>query len=94
MTEQEILEIQRGCEGVTEGPWMAAEGGTTVVGLPIVASPMGAVIANCMWAPSAMPHADEMNKLAQARADHIARLDPATVRELCQLALKGLKGGE
>lgn len=94
MTREQIEEIRKGCEGVTEGRWIAAAKPSSVVGWPIV-SQTGRNIASMNyvhWSDTnpAVPGDHAFNRESKANANHIARLDPATVRALCDLALAGL----
>jgi len=84
MTRDQIEAIAAGCEGVTPGSWRLEA--TTIYGDP----------DGGMWSRIALgpyPHSSARStrhKQWVADALHIARLDPATVRELCRLALIGL----
>jgi hypothetical protein len=85
--EAALNEIEAGLEGVTEGPWRARKIGdstaTYVGGVPVISpgqkhskQPFLGVLC-CLQEP--------------ADAAHIARLDPATVRELIRLARLGIE---
>lgn len=96
MTEEQINEMLAGCEGVTEGPWYECDGpwfryGQTGV---LAGSPDPHV---CKWiADTDMDEtANEDDPIPSdvrhANAAHIARCDPSTIRQLCELALDGLR---
>lgn len=94
MTREQIEEIRKGCDGVTPGKWNAAAKPSSVVGWPIV-SQTGRNIASMnyvQWSSTnpAVSGDRAFNRESKSNAEHIARLDPATVRALCDLALAGL----
>lgn len=94
MTREQIEAIRNGCEGVTPGRWIAAAKPSSVVGWPVV-SEAGRSIASMNyvhWSEHnpAVSGDRTFNRESKANAEHIARLDPGTVSELCRLALVGL----
>lgn len=82
LTVAQLDEIERGCEGVTPGPWREEN------------QPFGSAIYIKGGKTIATAHgslAITKEKLPNdLNAEHIARLSPEVVRELCQLAREGL----
>ena len=75
ITLAQLSEIERSCDGVTAGPWYFEISGE--VSAPSPYRKMGRSFTGIFTSPSDGPH--------------IARLDPATVRELVRLARIGLE---
>jgi hypothetical protein len=78
LTPEQLDEIEKGCEGVTPGPWVYSEDGDD----DFISSPKGRGDVHCdtSYYPSGLKTEDAM---------HFARLDPTTVRELVRLARMG-----
>lgn len=97
ITREEIGEIMAGCEGVTPGPWAAREMARygEVRGYFVQAPDV-----NGFGYGAELLAEDEYRDIEgrepgivrwKADAGHIARLDPGTVKALCELALSALK---
>jgi hypothetical protein len=78
LTNEQIKEIRDGCEGVTGGDWFALQGRK----YSRISSNAYATQGFYLSLASNLLHKD---------AAHIARLDPTTVRALCDMAEKCLK---
>lgn len=81
---ERIAEIERGCEGVTPGPWgfeQTAEGMADMR----VFSDRGMAHRHGFTVALVAPQQEDFD------AAHIARLDPATVLALCSAARKGIQ---
>lgn len=78
ITAERIEEIEKGCEGVTPGPWGANSEGDI--------APHSDQHNAGYW----IAHLEDCGPNWKANAAHIARLDPATVRDLCALARSAL----
>ena len=78
ITPEKLDEIECGLEGVTPGPWEAEKGGR------------GSWIKGSTSEWAAMGCGDT-DASADANSEHIARMDPATVRELVRLARVGME---
>lgn len=76
LTKERIEEILAGCEGVTPGPWREGVDGNQRIYGPDNAGEASGLIASFV---------------RRFDLSHITRLDPATVRTLCTLALKAEK---
>ena len=76
ITLAQLSEIERSCDSVTPGPWEFNKRGGEIE----AANPHS---ARSPWAVGMIYHVGD--------GPHIARLDPATVRELVRLAKIGLE---
>lgn len=77
MTREQIETILKGCEGVTPGPWHK---GNQIIGSKATTGFTRHLVEN-LW---------QQDQQGDKDFSHIARCDPATIRELCRLALAGL----
>jgi hypothetical protein len=105
MTPDRIQEILEGCEGVTPGPWYREstenedeEGKFTSFSLcaddGTIADTLNSDIATLKEEQDITEDGvfyDLVDIVGVQNIDHLSRLDPDTVRQLCLLALKGLE---
>lgn len=83
LSAERLREIINGCEGISIGPWKRVE---AYAGLTLVEAPNG-TLCKVPWDRSDMG-------TAHRDAAHIARLDPATVKAMAELALKAVEPQE
>ena len=105
MTLDRIKEILEGCEGVTPGPWYRDsvqneddEGKFTSFSLHsdegVIADTLNSGLASLKEEQDLTEDGvfyDLVDIVGVQNIDHLSRLDPDTVRQLCLLALKGLE---
>jgi hypothetical protein len=80
MTEARVREILDGLEGVTPGPWTMVD----------VSPGSNAMVCDMTDTILSVHRRTRPKKFEVAIADHVARLDPDTVRGLCTLALSAI----
>jgi hypothetical protein len=92
MTLDEIDRIEAGLEGVTPGPWIRSgiqQGGLDQHGKFLAAGPDGALL---FFSPIGKTGKEQATCIRDL--NHIARLDPDTIRSLLALARRGLAAGD
>ena len=88
LTEEQIREILAGCEGVSEGPWKTHPVDDT----SIINSSGRDVATTCDSSQTEREDSYDVEyERMEKDASHIARCDPDTIRNLCELALDGLR---
>lgn len=91
LTEAQIREILAGCEGVTPGPWEPLSGAEHAIAIRRNEDgTLGAGIHAKLIGAVDIIDGEAVICIDEDDRSHIARLDPATVAALCNMALRSL----
>lgn len=93
LTIEQIEAIEKGCEGVTPGPYAVqhTDAANDMSDLDAIGIYQVDDLSSEDECPSAVLFVNDNWGEFEANADYFARLDPATVRALCAMARRGLE---